>query len=145
MGMTAGFTLLSADQFARLRADPNADIQHDPRVSFFLEKSWSLFHSLFQERGEPLASVFKGDYTPDGSWGEYVEETHFGYISPAMAEAVCGRLEEIDPEDLFDQAAETGWAVDPERERGYRDFYHELRVAFRVARRCGGGLSVCIS
>ena len=144
MGVTATFTLLSSDQYARVREDPNAVVKSDPQVWFDVGKSWFFFFEVFESFGEPLNKVFEGDYLPTRFFGLYGGEGHLGYISPEMASAVSYALACAEPEQIFGRAAEQGRPLDPEEAAFYRDYYFEMRIGFRVAARCGGGLSVCI-
>jgi hypothetical protein len=141
VGLNATFTLVSCEQYERIRADRNATAEAKPRVFFDMDKSWAFFDGVFKSYGEPLSRVFEGDYLPDGLWQG---GTHFGYISPALALAIGQALVGVEPEQVFARATELGRPLEPGRELFYRDFFFELKIGFRVAARCGGGLAVCI-
>jgi hypothetical protein len=141
MGVDATFTLVSREQYARLRADPNAIAKSEPRVYFDVGKSWFFFYEVFEEFGEPLSKVFEGDYLPHGLCGG---DGHLGYISPELAAAISHELFSLEPEHIFARAAELELTVEPEQERYYRDFFFEMKIGFRVAVRCDGALSVFI-
>jgi hypothetical protein len=132
---------MSRQQFDRLRTDPDATGEPEPRVFFDVDKSWAFFDEVFKSYGEPLSRVFEGDYLPDGLWKG---GTHFGYISPELALTIGRALVGVEPEHVFARAADLGCPLDPNREAFYRDYFFELKIGFRVAVRCGGGLAVYI-
>ena len=143
MGVTAGFILVSRDRFSRLRAG-HAEDESGPMVLFDIDKSWFFFREVFESFGEPLDKVFEGDFLPHGVWGLAGGEGHQGYISPELSRAIGEALVYIEPEDVFARAAELGTPLDPDRQRFLRDLFFEIKIGFRIAARCHGGLAVLI-
>ncbi len=141
MGVNALFTLVSREQYTRVRLDPNINILTEPSVYFDVDKSWAVFDEVFKKFGPPLNLVFEGDYLPDGLW---VGGTHAGFISPELAFAVAAAIAKVEPEHVFAAAAELGYALEPHQELMYREFFFELKIAFRIAVRTDGALFLCI-
>ncbi len=144
MGVTAEFTLVSRAHYARLLADPAVASESEARVQFWVGKSWVFFKEVFESFGEPLNKVFTGDYLPEGIWGSCGGEGHFGYISPELASAISQALIGVEPEQIFARATELGLVLVSEHALFYREYYFEIKIGFRVAVRCGGGLLIGI-
>lgn len=144
MGVTADFKLVSREQFNQVREGQTAVATSNPQVWFEVGKSWFFFFEVFETYGEPLSKVFVGDYLPEGFFGLYGGEGHLGYISPELVLAVGQALVALEPEHVFARAADLGSTLDEDRMVFYRDYFFEMKIGFRVAARCGGGLSVCI-
>ncbi len=142
MGVTAIFTLVTRDRFEQLRTGRDPAGAPEPQVYFDVDRSWAFFDSVFRSFGGPLSKVFEGDYLPHGLWQG---GGHLGYISPELVLEIGNALVGVEPERLFARAAEAGEPLDPDRQVVYRDFFFEIKIGFRVAARCGGGLKVSIS
>src|SRR5262249_257355 len=102
MGIRASFTVLPAESFARLQADPRAPVPR-PEEHSDLEKPFDVFHQTFRDEKGPLRYVIQGDianqpYEREDNPNDLseVEEdgTYFAYVSPetvrAIAEALAG-------------------------------------------------------
>lgn len=113
-------------------------------VWFDVGKSWTFFSEVFESFGEPLNKIFTGDYLPEGVWGACGGEGHFGYISPELVSLIAQALIGVEPEQIFARAAVLGLVLDSDRALFYRDYYFEMKIGFRVALRCNGGLLIGI-
>jgi hypothetical protein len=155
VGLRASFTVLPADRFAALQANPNAEVPPGEE-HYDIGKTWFNFHLVFRDETGPLRFIIQGDLAERPLDGNLVLEedqgedegdgAYFAHVCPETVKAVAAALGAFPRWKMMDRLRKANpmWVRHKESRDRFADAFDELIRAYIAAAANGAALQVLI-
>jgi hypothetical protein len=141
MGLSAGLYVIPAEKFARAqqKGSWSRHSWHKCEPWFSLDRTWSEFNDVLEEKPAPLCYAIEGNVRPNP------DALDFAFVSPEVVGRLARALEEMPVKEFLDDLARRQGSLWKESDgRLYTRYFEILRTAYRTAADRGAAVGILI-